>query len=323
MIQDPKDYDDLDDELDDELDDDSNEADKPYKETSDDQQDSEMDIDADIDIDFGSEDDEDIVIEITDEEVDINVYASDKEVTDEVEIIYNDGDISKHKEYGKHSLKYDTIFKGKKQKESEDEQLTEIDDYYHNDNYQVDVSSNYHEESINNENYIRSKLLKERVYDVLVKNTDINFHTSRRKPAKNDFNHYFFLLKQHLYKESFTNVELFNELSVYFSDNLFNMFKLLENNYKNAIIKELQEHIGKNGNTKEVKNRNIYNGTEIEFLENDKHITGVVEECFYEESKFRVNSYENIYIVELSSITKILNNKFKYNMNKLNNIDFL
>ena len=38
----------------------------------------------------------------------------------------------------------------------------------------------------------------------------------------------------------------------------------------------------------------------------------------------RQNSYERIYDVNLDMISKILNNtKFKYNLNKLNNIDFL
>ena len=47
-------------------------------------------------------------------------------------------------------------------------------------------------------------------------------------------------------------------------------------------------------------------------------------ETDYESSVFRVDSYENLYDVEISQITKILNNtKFKYNLNKLNNIDFL
>jgi hypothetical protein len=73
-------------------------------------------------------------------------------------------------------------------------------------------------------------------------------------------------------------------------------------------------------------------GTELEFLEEDPtgikedlvHITGVVIEADYENSTFKVNSYEKIYDVELDKITKILNNtKFKYNLNKLNNIDFL
>jgi phosphopentomutase len=107
------------------------------------------------------------------------------------------------------------------------------------------------------------------------------------------------------------------------------MFKLLDNKWRNLIISELQDHIGKTQNSKEITNRNIYQGTEIEFLwidefEEEKLITGVVMETDYESSVFKVDSYENIYEVELEKITKILNNtKFKYNLNKLNNIDFL
>ena len=95
------------------------------------------------------------------------------------------------------------------------------------------------------------------------------------------------------------------------------------------IIKELQEHIGKNANSKQITNRNIYVGTEIEFLwydefGEDKLITGVVLDTDYDKSTFKVDSYENIYNIPINLITKILNNtKFKYNLNKLNNIDFL
>jgi hypothetical protein len=173
-------------------------------------------------------------------------------------------------------------------------------------------------------------LIKERVYEVLKENTSINFLNNRRKPSRVDFNAYYSLLKENLKDESFTNIELFNELAVYFSDNLFNMFKLLDNNWRNLIINELQEHIGKNKNSKDITNRNIYIGTEIEFVwfddivDEEKLITGVVLETIYEESTFKVDSFEKIYLVELDMITKILNNtKFKYNLNKLNNIDFL
>ena len=95
------------------------------------------------------------------------------------------------------------------------------------------------------------------------------------------------------------------------------------------IINELQEHVGKQHYSKEVMNRNIFEGTEIEFITQDIegkdiHVTGVVIETNYEESEYKVDSFENIYTVKLSQITKILNNtKFKHNLNKLDNIDFL
>ena len=260
----------------------------------------------------------DIVIEIDDEDL-----LDDTKNQEDEEIV-----LSKHKIDGKHSLKYDSIFKGKKEDPLSEDDMDGFA-YYHKESIEVDKSSNYYFESIDNESYIRSKLVKEKVYEVLVSHTELNFMNNRRKPSRVDFNHYYFLLKQNLENESFTNVELFNELAVYFSDNLFNMFKLLDNKWRNLIINELQDHIGKNLESKQIMNRNIYEGTEIEFIwedefGNDKIITGVVMITDYDTSIFKVDSYENIYDIHISNITKILNNeKFKYNLNKLNNIDFL
>ena len=159
--------------------------------------------------------------------------------------------------------------------------------------------------------------------------TKVDFKVNRRKPSKVDFNSYICILKKNLSEYNFTNVEIFNELSFYFSDNLFNMFKLLDSYWKQEIIKELQEHIGKNNKSKEIRNRNIYESTEIEFQHTDdsggvKTIQGIVKETDYDNDSFKVDSYENIYTVKLSDVVRIINNtKFKYNLNKLNNIDFL
>jgi hypothetical protein len=285
--------------------------------------DDEDDIDEDGDIEMDEDDDNlDIIIEIDDED-DISDDVSEK--TDELDDVV----LYKHKIEGKHSLKYDSIFKGKKEDPVSEDDFDSFADYF-NSSIEVDKSSQYHVESIDNESYVRDKLVKERVYAVLTEHTTINFLNNRRKPSKNDFNHYFSLLKTHLKDESFTNTELFNELAVYFSDNIFNMFKLLEPKWINLIISELQDHIGRNNRSKEVINRNIYEGTEVEFvwvdpiLEDDRLITGVVIETDYPNSMFKIDSYENIYEVSIKDITKILNNtKFKYNLNKLNNIDFL
>lgn len=271
------------------------------------------------------DDDEDLelTIEIDDEDLDLE-DGDTKPVSDDDEGIV----LSKHKMEGKHSLKYDSIFKGKKETPLDEDDLDGFA-YYHKDSIEVDKSSQYHFESIDNESYVRSKLVKEKVYTILCEQTDLNFMNNRRKPSRADFNSYYNLLKVQLEEESFTNVELFNELAVYFSDNLFNMFKLLDNKWRNLIISELQDHIGKNHNSKDVMNRNIYEGTELEFVHEDEWgnaacITGVVIETYYESSEYKVDSYENIYIVHIEDITKILNNtKFKYNLNKLNNIDFL
>jgi hypothetical protein len=301
-----------------ENDDDVDSFQEEVEETEDEDSDSELSLDED-------DSDLDIIIEIDEDDLKLDEPESTTEAeSSEDEII-----LSKHKIEGKHSLKYDSIFKGKKEDPVDEDSLDGFSHYF-KETIEVDKSSAYHTESMDNESYIRAKLVKERVYDVLKENTTINFLNNRRKPSRNDFNQYYSLLRMNLKDESFTNVELFNELAVYFSDNLFNMFKLLDNSWRNLIINELQDHIGKNQNSKDVTNRNIYEGTEIEFvwfddmLEEDKLITGVVLETNYEDSIFKVDSFEKIYWVEILDITKILNNtKFKYNLNKLNNIDFL
>ena len=277
--------------------------------------------------------DEDIELILTnddDDDDDDDIEDMDEDMEDVVDVDEDTKSavLSKHKIEGKHSLKYDSIFKGKKEEPLKEEDMLDSSTYT-KDTIEVDKTSSYHHESINNEVYIRSKLVKEKVYGVLKEHTSINFMNNRRKPSRLDFNNYYDLLKTHLLAESFTNIELFNELSVYFSDNLFNMFKLLDNKWRNIIISELQDHIGENKTSKEIQNRNIYEGTELEFIQlhddgEKKVITGVVLETFYKTSTFKVDSYENIYVIKLEDITKILNNtKFKYNLNKLNNIDFL
>jgi hypothetical protein len=307
-----EDFDDMDDESIDEISDDIDEED-------DDESDSEIKIDDD-------DDNLDIVIEIDDEDLNI---TDEEEETSKSEESEEDIVLSKHKLEGKHSLKYDSIFKGKKEDPVSEDDMDGFGMYY-KETIEVDKSSNYYFESVDNERYIRSKLVKERVYSVLIEHTTINFLNNRRKPSRSDFNQYYSLLKSNLKDESFTNIELFNELAVYFSDNLFNMFKLLDKKWRNLIISELQDHIGKNSNSKDITNRNIYEGTELEFEWYDDinqallTITGDVVETDYVNSMFKINSYEKIYEVKITQVTKILNNtKFKYNLNKLNNIDFL
>jgi hypothetical protein len=278
----------------------------------------ENEVDESVDsFDDDSTDFTDEVIEIDEEDLKFDIKS---ETSDAV--------LSKHTIQGKHSLKYDSIFKGKKEDPLSEENAEYTSGY--NETFEVDKSSHHWYESVDNENYIKEKRIKERVYAVLSNETDINFLNNRRKPSRVDFNRYYQLLKINLNEDGFTNIELFNELAVYFSDNLFNMFKLLDNKWRNLIIFELQEHIGKQNYSDEIMNRNIYEGTEIEFIEDDFikdeiiHITGVVIETDYDNNLYKVNSYEKIYEVELCNITKILNNtKFKYNLNKLNNIDFL
>lgn len=313
---------------DDDFEDDFDDMENESIENTNDEEESEDISESESEIQIDDDDDDiNIVIEIDDEDLDLT--EKEEKVVNEDSEEESDIVLSKHKLEGKHSLKYDSIFKGKKEEPLSDDNLDSFGMYY-KESIEVDKSSNYYFESVDNERYIRAKLVKEKVYVVLSENTNINFLNNRRKPSRVDFNNYYSLLKLNLQTESFTNVEIFNELAVYFSDNLFNMFKLLDKKWRNLIINELQDHIGKNTNSKEITNRNIYIGTELEFEWEDEisgnliTITGDVVETDYEISMFKINSYERIYEVELNKIRKILNNtKFKYNLNKLNNIDFL
>lgn len=236
--------------------------------------------------------------------------------------------ISKHQREGKHSLDYDIIFMGRKDTltEENDVQMTDFQD-----TFQYDPGSSIYDEAYNNDEFERRKEITRKVYEIIKNKTDINLETSRRKPSKMDFNNYFTLIKNELVEDNYTNVEIFNELAVYFSDNLFSIFKLLDNQWRNMIIDELQTHIGHTPErSTEINVKNLKDGSEIEFLyydeveEKTKNITGVILEYDKIERVFKVDSYENIYLVAIEDIEKILNNtKSRYNLNKLNNIDFL
>jgi len=147
---------------------------------------------------------------------------------------------SKHQEYKKHSLKHDDIFKGKKQPKKEDE---EEEDEFYSDRIEIDPGLNLHEESQNNADYHRLKALKEEVKRILETETDLDFTRNRRKPGPSDFNKYYSLMKNRLDVAIYSRVEIFVELSYYFSDNLYNMFKMLNQKDGAEIIKELRAYM--------------------------------------------------------------------------------
>jgi hypothetical protein len=241
----------------------------------------------------------------------------------------NNGDNNKlfqHKSEGKHRLSYDTIFKGRKS------EVSDFEEEYHiemtNDGFELDQGTVLYEEYRETERYLRDKKVKQKVYQVLAEKTEINFMNDRRKPSRVDFNRYYSIVWNGLLNERFSHTEVFNELSHYFSDNLFAMFKLLDNKWRMLIISELQEHVGNDCTKNNLNTRNLMVGTEIEFIVSnitgvDKYITGVIVEKDTDADEYVVNSFENIYTICYSDIKKILNNRHKYNLNMLNNIDFL
>jgi hypothetical protein len=202
---------------------------------------NEVDNQLAFDFDINVNDDVDIHIDTDENEVLDVVVAEEKSETEATEATDTQNKESKHKIKGKHSLGYDSIFKGKKKKDDEEE-----DDEWSQDllvpkqeSFEFDSSSAYHEETRDPEEYVRYKELKEAVYNIILEKTDINIKSSRRKPGREDFNRYYHILIQNLDKSKFSYAEIFVDLSYYFSDNVSNMFKLLDKKWGGKIILEL------------------------------------------------------------------------------------
>ncbi len=148
--------------------------------------------------------------------------------------------INKHKLEGTHALKRDIIFMGKEEEQiDETESLSSFIDLQ-NENFEIEKGSDYELESRYFEDYYYKKELAKEVYEILNKNTDINFLANRRKPNKEIFNEYYSMCLKKLDKK-YSKSEIFVELSYYFSDNIFNMFKLLNKKNATGIILELKE----------------------------------------------------------------------------------
>lgn len=156
--------------------------------------------------------------------------------TENLNAIYN-FHTNKHKREGKHSLKRDVIFYGKANKKQDEDY--ETSESTSTSPCKMESGSLFEFEYRNNEEYVNQKQLSNDVLDVLSQYTQIDFTSNRRKPNKQTFNEYFILLLTHL-KTKYTYSELFVELAYYFTDNIFNIFKILDKKYATIIIKELK-----------------------------------------------------------------------------------
>lgn len=193
------------------------------------------------DLDNLNEEFEDEIEEIDDDIDDIDI-DSDDDVDDDNEDSDFDikikNSIGKHKIEGKHSLDRDTIFFGKVE-ESVDENLESSFNDYYEDSYTIETGTIQEEESLHQDKLYNKRELSQEVYQILKKNTKLDFYSNRRKPNKQTFNNYFQLLINELdYK--YEKCEIFVELSYYFTDNIYNMFKLLNKELAISIIKELR-----------------------------------------------------------------------------------
>jgi hypothetical protein len=170
-----------------------------------------------------------------------DVDPSDDELAieeDEIDIMIKFG-TNNHKIEGKHSLKRDTIFKGKVEKEP-DQHSYIMEDYPTQDGFPIEAGSAYEFESKHNAEYVNRIDLSNDVYRLLQENTELDFTSNRRKPNKQAFNDYYRMLLDKLCRK-YSKSEIFVELSYYFTDNIFNMFKLLDKEYATQIIIELKQ----------------------------------------------------------------------------------
>lgn len=197
----------------------------------DDSSDDEDDIDVDIDIDESDLD----LVEIEDDE-NLN-YIVDDDITEieenvDFDLIYK-LNTNKHRQEGKHTLKRDTIFKGKIEEKKDNENEYDVIDSYNDGFKGFDIEFDSY-----TDDYVNQNNLTKDVHRVLEEKTNIDFRQNRRKPNKETFNRYYNLLIKEL-GFRYTKSEIFVELSYYFTDNIFNMFKLLDKKPATIIIKEL------------------------------------------------------------------------------------
>jgi hypothetical protein len=158
---------------------------------------------------------------------------------------------------GKHSLKHDSIFKGKKMKALEEDDFEEmLTDYKFGDTLPINQSTYIYHETHEAEDYQKMIRRKEGVYKVISEKTNLNLESNRRKPSKKDFNEYFLLVVNELKSGGFSKVELFDELSGYFSENTGNMFSLLNPDARDSIMSELNDKVNK-ANRKRLEDLNF------------------------------------------------------------------
>lgn len=190
----------------------------------------EDDVEEKIDI---SDIDEDIYDESNDESNDEQNSDDDfKAETSDFDIFFKNS-TNKHKLEGKHSLERDTIFKGKVDDPESEMESSTFDNY--------DISNTLFEiEEKQDDNYLYKKCLTEDINEVLRTKTSLDFKQNRKKPNRQTFNDYYCLCYDDLHLK-YTRSEIFVELSYYFTDNIFNMFKLLNKKNATSIIKELRE----------------------------------------------------------------------------------
>lgn len=172
-------------------------------------------------------------------DVDVEVQAEDVDDDIDSDTVYFKFNTTSHKLEGKHRLKRDTIFYGKPNEEEEDKYRSTTGEYFNKD-FPIEKGTTFDMESSNYEEMENQRMLKNDIYNLLSSNTDLDFRSNRRKPNKQAFNNYYKMLIDNL-NSKYTKSEIFVELSYYFTDHIFNMYKLLYPEYATGILMELRD----------------------------------------------------------------------------------
>lgn len=179
------------------------------------------------------------------EEDGVNNTINDDESESDLDVYFKYG-TNNHKLEGKHSLKRDTILNGKLNDNSGIDNslylefgINEIE-WFESGDIPIEKGSIFEEESRRNDDVLSKRKLSVDVYNLLKDNTELDFNANRRKPNKAVFNNYYRMLLMNIDKQ-YSKSEIFVELSYYFTDNIFNMYKLLDKKYATSIIKELKD----------------------------------------------------------------------------------
>lgn len=171
-----------------------------------------------------------------DNDIDISEFGYDEDEDESDEVTETVTKVSKHKEKGKHALRYDSIFKGKKHEDVDNEHIIDIQTTFNADN----ETSNGLEQRDQVE-YERLKKLQTEIHDVMVSMGKINIDMPRRKPSKVEFNRMFAEIVKTLDMDQYSYSEVFTLYAYNFSDNLENLFKLLDKEWGGKISLELKE----------------------------------------------------------------------------------
>lgn len=171
-----------------------------------------------------------------DNDIDISEFGYDEDEDESDEVTETVTKVSKHKEKGKHALRYDSIFKGKKHEDVDNEHIIDIQTTFNADN----ETSNGLEQRDQVE-YERLKKLQTEIHEVMVSMGKINIDMPRRKPSKVEFNRMFAEIVKTLDMDQYSYSEVFTLYAYNFSDNLENLFKLLDKEWGGKISLELKE----------------------------------------------------------------------------------